>query len=60
MLHYAAKSRAHDIVELLLKLGANVHATNQEVSSLSQQGCQHWQALDSMFMTFTFSVSALH
>ena len=60
MLHYAANKLALDIVELLLMLGADVHATDGYVSSLSQQHHQHWQALPSVFMTFRLLVYAKH
>lgn len=60
VLHYAASKHALDVVELLLLLGANVHATNAKVSSLSQQDRQHWQAFPSTFMPLLLLVYAMH
>lgn len=60
VLHCATSKLALDIVELLLKLGADVHATDRYVSSLSQQDHQHWQAIPLMFMTFRLLAYSMH
>ena len=56
MLHYAVKNHDLEIVELLLLLGADVHATKKHVSS------QHYhQPLQAFTTLFTMSLAcAMH